>query len=72
MRWLDLPDEVGTWFGYYRGKFQTYEYLVQGPRGLEYSRIPGVLFSSSDGWRWLGPIPVDPDAPQAISNRDVK
>lgn len=73
MKWTNVPDEPGTWFKYYRGSFQTYEYFVKGPRGLEYSRIQGVLVDHAiDGMRWLGPIPPDPESDQVFSKRDVK
>jgi hypothetical protein len=72
VRWVTNPDCPGTWFKYYKGLFQGYEYFVTGSRGvLEYSRVPGVaLMPSPDGYRWLGPMPLDPDA--QVESGDVK
>lgn len=72
LRWTNMPNEAGTWFRYYRSSFQTYEYVVIGPRGPEYARIPGCLLDTHEGMRWLGPIPPDPDAQEDWPKRDVK
>lgn len=72
MKWTDLPDQAGTWFKFYHSRFQGYEYVVMGPQGAEYSRIPGCLLDRVDeGYRWLGPVPLDPEAPEDRSKRDV-
>ena len=71
--WEDVPNAPGTWFQYYRSTFQSYDYFVFGPRGLEYARVPGhPAPNQCDRFRWFGPIPLDPQAEEEISKRDVK
>lgn len=62
MKWLDVPDSPGLWLRFYNQKFQSWEYVVIGQNGPEYSRIPGVGFDADNSCRWFGPIPPDPEA----------